>query len=609
VKAGLTQIESYTKGVCDKAAAAVSEAAANGNATSAKDAAIALHCMKRPCTAATRVLVQGAGCFALTPGFIVNTDLKRFEMGNGCGGDLTRNGKVLKYNEQDSYAAWPTAANTAQDFSAAGFPSMPQIVAGKTEIASGQTGDWAVEAVEGFNGLLSPPQLLNSFDELDNGDFAPYEFSEAEGGAETLRLYVTQAKRALTLLTGTKLKQALEQEAAGATSAPSKSPSAAPTPYPTNGSGSGSGGDDEEDDEEDDEDDGSCYSVVWWYADGLTPPEVVGETFGSSEAAYTKWNEVDGGQADGIWAARSYINGTVMEQYCSSNGAASLMCSTDSSDWLQLDERPYQSLDDACSGAANTTQTRRLRGAVAAKGTNVGVGDSDGFSADLQPNAKMQVNVKGLITNRYAVSRASLDTTPGGAMPAGASGVVSLAYQNGFPAWLSLPLFSNAPAISGLTSKVDITRSDGKLVTNQGAHDWSLHTYVDVEPVTGATVNAHKRLMASFAIPLSTSKPQAAATELFSEFVRPMVITPVYYIDEHSTISDADADTLKLAIYANEALRIVLFVLGSLGGMMLLAGLVMFCSQKSEQATAQHAAKADVAGAPVGLVAEPSAAP
>merc|ERR1712086_632264 len=445
VKAGLTQIESYTKGVCDKAAAAVSEAAANGNATSAKDAAIALHCMKRPCTAATRNIVQGAGCFALTPGFIVNTDLKRFEMGNGCGGDLTRNGKELKYNEQDSYAAWPTAANTAQDFSAAGFPSMPQIVAGKTEIASGQTGDWAVEAVEGFNGLLSPPQLLNSFDELDNGDFAPYEFSEAEGGAETLRLYVTQAKRALTLLTGTKLKQALEQEAAG----------------------------------------------------------------------------------------------------------------------------------------ANTTQTRRLRGnAVAAKGTNVGDGDSDGFSADLQPNAKMQVNVKGLITNRYAVSRASLDTTPGGAMPAGASGVVSLAYQNGFPAWLPLPLFSNAPAISGLTSKVDITRSDGKLVTNQGAHDWSLHTYVDVEPVTGATVNAHKRLMASFAIPLSTSKPQAAATELFSEFVRPMVITPVYYIDEHSTISDADADTLKLAIYANEALRIVLFVLGSLGGMMLLAGLVIFCSQK-----------------------------
>jgi len=505
LEAAMSQIESYTKVVCDAAAAAVSADPGAGSSSSsssssraaARAAAVARHCATLPCTAQTRLPVKGAGCFGFTPGYVVNTNglpltdnlpdlttaetyaskgfLQTREMGSTCGGDLTRMGEVLKYNGEDAYPAWPSATNPAHSLSGTGlFPTMAQITAGNSAISSGawksgsEQGNWEVEQVRGYDGLLSPPQLLTKLEDIVGGGHGhrPYVFSEEKGGKEALQLYVTQALRPLTLYTGSKLRAALEkeQEDIAPPVATTAAAAAAATAAPT-----------------------------------LQPPSRL----------------------------------------------------------LRRSERKLPS----------TTETT-----------------AEGL---YQPDGDMQVRVKGLTANRYAASRAELDATPGGAVPAGASGVVSLAYQNGFPAWLSLPLFLNTPAEAQLTEKVSITRHDGLRIGKDNRppnSDWTLQIYLDVEPVTGATINAHKRLQASFAVPNIGAGVGVAATQLFTPAVQSMVITPVYYVDEHSTISDSKADTISTAIEVNSSVRLVLHMLAPVGAALFLAGVALFFTRRSAAA-------------------------
>lgn len=468
VDAQMSAIEAFTKSVCDGADAIVTAGAGSTDARAfARAGTVKDHCTNRPCTKATRLLFRGIGCFGFTPGYAVNTKsvpttnlpkataeqhassssylLNKYELGNGCGGDLERMGKFLKFNDQSRFVAWPTASNVALNHSSKGFPTMAQLTAGAAQaksydsdakVAGAQTsGDWMIEEVNGYNTRMSPSKLFKA----TSDGYKPYKFKAADypnGGDEELRVFVTNVRLGINVYTGSKLKNAM-----GGTGAQSTEP------YP--------------------------------------------------------------------------------------------------------------------------------------------------------PNDKMQVKIKKLKANRFGVTGANLDAVIGGSFPAGHSGMVSLAYSTGFPSWLSLPLFLGTAPAANLTENIEITRSDGTIFTkakSQVIDEWSMTTYFDIEPITGATINGHNRLMASFAVPQKDSAPPAAAssvfvptgaaaTDLLTPAVRPMVPIPVYMIDEHSTISDDKADTLAAAIVAYEAAPIVLAVFTSTGALLALWAVISLHKKANKRFT------------------------
>jgi len=288
--------------------------------------------------------------------------------------------------------------------------------------------------------------------------------------------------------------------------------------------------------------------------------------------------------------------------------------------------------DDAEGESANA---RRLRG-LTDSSTSHG---PEHHQPHEEPDSDMQVKVKGITANRYSFAKDMLDQTQGANTPRGYSGIASLAYSTGFPAWLSLPLFVYAPASLNLTTDVNITRSDGSHVQAQDqtddpsaaytayqneagdsassdvdqiytprSGDWSLQTYLDIEPVSGATIRAHQRLMASFAVPQmdpGTSNPAEgssvgsantyepslpAATDVLSPNLRPMVVTPIYYLDQHSQISDSKARPLKIAIALDHISKILLYVLTPVGAILLLAAGCLWMRGRGD-ASAEEPAK------------------
>ena len=447
-------------------------------------------------------------------------------MGSGCAGDLSQMGAVLRYDGKSAFAVWPNVTSKGdQNFSVNGFPTMAQITAGNMEIAnisssllhsrdrdegaawvSAQSKRWDMQPVEGFNGLLSPPQLLEA---RDRG-YKPYQFSTSEGGSDTLKLFVPQVTRPLTLYTGEKLHKALE-----------------------------------------------ATDPVYRKALATGRKDAAAKnTIGSQQS------QVEGGTTSSLL----YSGGSVRER---ARGLRRQLT-------VELEEKENE--------------------------------------VEYLPDAHMQVRVKGLTANRYAISKDVLDNTPGGRVPRGYSGITSLAYTTGFPSWISLPLWVYAPSALNISTNIDLTRPDGSRVLAQGSEekentkqkvftprsgDWTLQTYLDVEPVTGATINAHKRLMASFAVPQMDSQSgsagaskgvgdlfvagNAAATNVFAPELAAMVLTPVYYLDEHSTITDSDADTLKLAITVDSASNLVLYILTPIGAVFFVYGLHLCLHQRRKE--------------------------
>jgi hypothetical protein len=159
------------------------------------------------------------------------------------------------------------------------------------------------------------------------------------------------------------------------------------------------------------------------------------------------------------------------------------------------------------------------------------------------------VDVKGITLKRFSPSKGLLNQTAetrrwGVGFPT--DGVINLAYAKGFLVYVSYPyyLYGNSSLLDTMT----ITRKGAKLSSaNIASQEDELKTYLDIEPASGTTMRAHKRLMASMAINSGLTAP----TQLDISFMtgmnstQPFVITPVYWVDENAEITDAKANTIN----------------------------------------------------------------
>lgn len=159
------------------------------------------------------------------------------------------------------------------------------------------------------------------------------------------------------------------------------------------------------------------------------------------------------------------------------------------------------------------------------------------------------VDVKGISLSRYAPSKGLLNQTAetirwGVGYPT--NGVINLGYAKGFLVYVSYPyyLYGN----STLLDAVSITKGGAKLTSaNVASFEDDLSTYLDIEPASGTTMRAHKRLMASMAVNSGLTAP----TQLDISFMtgmnstQPFVITPVYWVDENAEITDSKANTFN----------------------------------------------------------------
>jgi len=125
-------------------------------------------------------------------------------------------------------------------------------------------------------------------------------------------------------------------------------------------------------------------------------------------------------------------------------------------------------------------------------------------------------------------------------------------YWGGVDLFLSLPHYLSASA--GLYANLT-TGFDPSLL----APDYSKHqAYILSEPLTGATMSVHKRLM--LGVKLSALRHCAMETSssiLEGDFYRKIwhsgistiIYLPTLWVDEHGEISDSDADSFKTKVY------------------------------------------------------------
>ncbi len=129
-------------------------------------------------------------------------------------------------------------------------------------------------------------------------------------------------------------------------------------------------------------------------------------------------------------------------------------------------------------------------------------------------------------------------------------GIVPLAAVNqGAPIYLSLPHFTGADPtlvqakVQGLTPAASATQAEGPYLT-----------FLDVDPISGRTMQAFKRLQLNIGLKASMlNRPDITGTYLAGGDV----IMPVLWVEESGTISDADAAAYVSAINVRAKFRAV----------------------------------------------------
>ncbi|GLE10225.1 hypothetical protein PINS_up022263 [Pythium insidiosum] len=162
------------------------------------------------------------------------------------------------------------------------------------------------------------------------------------------------------------------------------------------------------------------------------------------------------------------------------------------------------------------------------------------------------------------------------------NGVQPLAFNVGFLAYLSYPMYMFGD--KSLTENVEITMFDGKIASPETLlEDGKLkkpyydryQTIVDIEPATGKTMRAFKRLQASYALGRSLVKPKLSMSDVVWPKVQPEIISPAYIGEESAVITKSRTDTYK-SISGLLGAVLPVMIVGIILGLILIAGGIFY---------------------------------
>lgn len=170
------------------------------------------------------------------------------------------------------------------------------------------------------------------------------------------------------------------------------------------------------------------------------------------------------------------------------------------------------------------------------------------------------------------------------------NGVVNLAYNTGFLAYLSYPffMFGDYSLLDNVEMyfKEDSTKRASKAnmytndVINKNVYD-RYRTYIDVEPSTGKTMHAQKRLMASYGI--AAQEDNQVVTDVLMDKLTPNLIVPVYWAEERVTVTPVLADTFKSVEELGKSIIPVMFIAILLGAVGVAIGAFLVVQFKRQQ--------------------------
>lgn len=200
--------------------------------------------------------------------------------------------------------------------------------------------------------------------------------------------------------------------------------------------------------------------------------------------------------------------------------------------------------------------------------------------------------VEGVVLQRY---RPSNDVLKSAGAPDGrgigspVDGVLSLGYNVGFLAFLSYPFFIFGD--KSLLENVELYFRDGSRASianmytgdelNEAFYD-KYSTQIDVEPATGKTMDARKRLMASYSVAAVDTETDAAITNLSLLKLTPNVIIPVFWGEERATVTASLAAKLVSVRKLGSSMLPVLIVALILGIIILAVGIFFVIKHKRQ---------------------------
>lgn len=146
-------------------------------------------------------------------------------------------------------------------------------------------------------------------------------------------------------------------------------------------------------------------------------------------------------------------------------------------------------------------------------------------------------------------------------------------------AW-AFGVFGGTPLALTLPHMLNVDPNVTSRITGQNP-DPELHTTaISIEPITGLTMQAQKRLQSNFRITRSELNWNNYYANIFNGAGSDEVYVPYYYVDEHNTVEDQDADYYKdnvgKALDLGDAFQIVGCVVGGFFLIVCIVLLVLF---------------------------------